>query len=276
MIAFGVPAFSQGTPTPNFTQGTPTPNAHFPAGIKIPKHIVVVPTLPRPPEQSVEVPIPQFTPTEEQMKFAGAYIKAVNDNDAEGLRKLIAPKSLACFNSRNEYYLDQWIERQLKDQIASPYKVTVEEVGADDQPTTTLFTLPVPPTHQLDIETTLNGRRVTIGRPIAYQDGGWYEIAPCPTDAGMALAAKQQQHIIDQQNKAAKLYATLSPAFKKSLVQLLLQNKGGDACQRAATELHVDVNTGCGVVRILADDPANNPEKSPATAASDGKTSGAR
>lgn len=195
--------------------------------------------------------MPQFPPTPAQLKFADAYVKAVNDGDAGALRKLIAPKALACFNKKNEIFLDEWIERQLRDQIAPAYKITIEELDASDMGKTKLFILPVVPTHQLDISTTLNGRAVTLGRPIAYQDGEWYEIAPCPTDLGVRHSITRQQHFTEQQKQAAKLYISLSPAFKKKLYQMLLNNQMAQACRETSAQLKVDVQTGCRVAQVL-------------------------
>lgn len=239
-----VPAFAQNA------SPTPIPGPKLPPGIHFPP-VRPMPPAKRPVAEPASTPVPMFPPTPAQLKFADAYVKAVNGGDAVAFRKLIAPKALACFNKKNEIFLDEWIERQLKDQIAPSYKITIEELDPTDMGKSHLFTLPVMPTHQLDISTILNGQAVTIGRPIAYHGGQWYEIAPCPTDLGVRHSILRQQHFADQQKKTEKLYNSLSPAFKKNLYQLLLQNKMAQACQQTSIQLKVDSATGCRVAQVL-------------------------
>ncbi|MGC1676574.1 MAG: hypothetical protein WA740_03485 [Candidatus Binataceae bacterium] len=241
-IAFAAaPAFAQTLPTP-------IPGPRLPPGVHFPR-----PASPTGPhhDEPESAPVPEFPPTPAQLKFADAYVKAVNDGDAAALRKLIAPKALACFNPKNEIFLDEWIERQLADQIAPAYKITIEEIDASDMGKTHLFTLPVVPTHQLDISTTLSGRAVTIGRPIVFQDGQWYEIAPCPTDLGVRHSRLRQQHLDYQKKQAQALYNSLSPAFKRNLYQLLLQHQTTKACQQTSAQLKVNLQTGCRVAQVL-------------------------
>src|SRR5581483_10362086 len=127
----------------------------------------------------------QLAPSEGQLRFAEQYIKAVNSKDLNAMRRLVAPKTLACFTPRTQPYLDSWLTRQMRDPISKPYKITVEKNDASDEPRTMLFTMPVPSTYQMNITTSIEGEEVVLGRPIAYADGKWYEAAPCPTDVGM-------------------------------------------------------------------------------------------
>lgn len=244
ILLASAPAFAQTLPTP-------MPGPRLPPGVHFSPPAYRPPPTVRRQDEPEETPVPEFPPTPAQLKFADAYVKAVNDGDAAALRKLIAPKALACFNKKNEIFLNEWIERQLRDQIAPSYKITIEQFDASDMGKSKLFTLPVMPTHQLDISTTLNGRAVTIGRPIAYQDGEWYEIAPCPTDLGVRHSLQRQRHLTDQQKKAAMLYNSLSPAFKKQLYQLLIANQMAQACKETSAQLKVDIPTGCRVAQIL-------------------------
>jgi hypothetical protein len=246
MLLMAAPVFAQ-------TAGsTPIPGPALPPGVHFapPLH-PIPPTMRQKADATPSTPVPQFPPTPEQLKLATAYIKAINDGDEAALRKLIAPKALACFNKNNEIFLDEYLERQMLDQIAQPYQITIEEFDPSDMGKTRLFTLPVPPTHQMNISTKLRGRDVTIGRPIAYQDGRWYEIAPCPTDLGLRHSIQREKHIAMLQNQALQLYNSLTPAFKKSLYQLLLQDKGGEACQKTSAQLKVDLQTGCRVAQVM-------------------------
>lgn len=245
ILLAAAPAFAQ-TAKP-----TPIPGPRLPPGVNFAPPINPIPPTMRRHDEPEATPVPQFPPTPAQLTFADAYVKAVNGGDAAALRKLIAPKALACFNQHNEIFLDEWIERQLQDQVAPSYKITIEELDTSDMGKTRLFTLPVMPTHQLDISTTLDGREVTIGRPIAYQDGRWYEIAPCPTDLGVRHSIQRRQHFAYQRKQAQELYNSLSPAFKKTLYQLLLQNQTAQACRQTSLQLKVDLQTGCRVAQVL-------------------------
>ncbi|HVA80171.1 MAG TPA: hypothetical protein VNF29_04545 [Candidatus Binataceae bacterium] len=234
------------------TLPTPIAGPRLPPGVNFEPPHPIAPTMRKHAETAPEPPIPQFPPTREQMKLAHAYIKAVNDGDAAAFRKLIAPKALACFNQHNEVFLDEWIGRQLLDPIPKPYRITIENLASGNLGTSRLFTMPVMPTHQMDISTRLNGRDVVLGRPIVYEDGHWYEIAPCPTDLGVRHSIRRQDLIDARQKQDRELYNSLPPAFKQSLLQLLLQNKGEEACQKTSVQLKVDARTGCRVANVLA------------------------
>jgi len=195
---------------------------------------------------------PQMQPSEEQMRFAREYVKAVNSRDLKALRRLIPPKTLACFNERNEVYLTTWLERQFADPIAEPYTVTVEKDEPDQLPRSALFTLPVVPTHQINITTKIGGEEVVLGRPIAYQDGRWYETAPCPTDVGMRNFLRKREIAKSKSARADALYAKLKDPLKSDLKKLIQQDKRQEACRRYATAAKVDIQTGCAVVKRLA------------------------
>ncbi len=247
LLLAAVPAFAQ-TPSP-----TPLPGPRLPpaAHLKAPLH-QILPTFRNHANLTPSTPIPEYAPTSAQLKFAEAYVKAISDGDKAEFRKLIAPKALACFNQKNEVFLDEWIDRQMRDLIEQPYKITIEQLDPDDMGKSRLFTLPVPPTHQMDINTKLNGQEVSIGRPIVYQDGQWYEIAPCPTDAGVRHALRRQQYFARQHQQDVKLYNSLPPDFKKALYQLLMQDKAAEACDKTKDQLKVDLKTGCRVAAVLA------------------------
>lgn len=193
---------------------------------------------------------PQMAPTAEQLRFADRYIKAVNSKDLNALRRLIPPRTLACYSDRTQQYLSSWLERQIQDPIAKPYSVTIEKQG--ELPRSALFTLPVPPTHQIDIRTKLNGDEVVMGRPIAYEDGRWYETAPCPTDVGMEQF-QQRQELAKQESAAlGKLYAQLKDPLRADLKNLIAQGKTLEACRKYSAATRIDYQRGCQVVRRLA------------------------
>jgi len=194
----------------------------------------------------------QSAPSAEQLRFADQYIKAVNAHDTKALRRLVAPKTLACYNARTEPYLTQWLERQTKDPISEPYSITVEPYEDSEIHQSTLYTLPVTPTHQMNITTRSNGTDVVLGRPIAYQEGHWYETAPCPTDLGMDQLAKRENREATKQARLDALYNGLKDPMLSDLKKLIGQNRIDEACAKYTIAQKIDYKTGCAVVKRLA------------------------
>jgi hypothetical protein len=194
----------------------------------------------------------QSAPSEGQLRFAKAYIAAVNANDLKALRLLVAPKTLACYSERTEPYLTQWLMRQTGDPISQPYTITVEAYDEGELHTSALFTLPVQPTHQMNISTSTDENDVVLGRPIAYQDGRWYETAPCPTDLGMEQLLKRDRKVAAKKAQLDALYDGLKDPMRSDLKKLISQNRIGEACDKYTRAQKIDFITGCTVVKRLA------------------------
>ena len=194
----------------------------------------------------------QSAPSAEQVRFAHDYIKAVNSHDPKALRRLVAPRTLACYNARTEPYLTQWLARQTKDQISEPYSITVEPYKDSEFHPSALFTLPVTPTHQMNITIRSNGSDVVFGRPIAYQDGRWYVTAPCPTDMGIDKLVSGEERRAKQTERLDALYNGLKDPMLSNLKDLIRQNRIGEACTKYALAEKIDYLTGCKVVKRLA------------------------
>jgi len=194
----------------------------------------------------------QSAPSAGQLRFVKDYIAAVNARDVKALRLLVAPKTLACYNARTEPYLTQWLMRQTNEPISEPYKITVEPYADSEIHPSALYTLPVPPTHQVNISTSSDGNDVVLGRPIAYQDGRWYETAPCPTDLGMEHLLKRERKTAADQARLDALYGGLKDPMLSDLKKLIGENRIGEACDKYTRAQKVDFKTGCAVVKRLA------------------------
>jgi len=201
----------------------------------------------KPTPESSEASV-QSPPSQEQLRFANEYIKAVNDGDLKALRRLVAPRTLACYNARTEPYLTQWLARQTHDPISEPCKITVEPYEDSEIHASTLYTLPVPPTHQMNFST----GDVVLGRPIAYQNGRWYVTAPCPTDLGMEMLVKREKRSAAQQARFDALYNGLKDPMLSDLKKLIGENRINDACAKYTIAEKIDYKTGCAVVKRLA------------------------
>jgi hypothetical protein len=204
------------------------------------------------PAKDDDADAPQLQLSPEQLRFADRYIKAVNSRDLKALRELIAPKSLACFTARTEPYLTGWLQSQLEEPISTPYTLTVEKRDEHDMPETMLFILPLPPTYQMNITTKVGDQDFVIGRPIAFQDGRWYEIAPCPTDLGMEQFVKRQQAIKKEAALVDQLYTQLKDPLLSDLKSLIARGKSKEACDKYATAAKVQRRTACEVIEKLA------------------------
>ena len=194
----------------------------------------------------------QSAPSRGQLRFATQYIKAVNAHDMKALRRLVAPKTLACYNPRTEPYLTQWLERQTNHPISEPYTITVERYEDSELNPSALYTLPVAPTYQINISTQNNGNDVVLGRPIAYQEGQWYETAPCPTDLGMDQLVDREHRTAAKQARLDALYNGLKDPTLSDLKTLISENRIGEACTKYAVAEKIDYITGCAVVKRLA------------------------
>lgn len=204
------------------------------------------------PKAAAEEEADQLAPTEAQLHFANQYVKAVNGKDVKALRQMIAPETLACYTPRTEPYLTNWLTRQTMDTIKEPYTIKVEKRDEEDMPRSALITMPVAPTHQLDIIGTINGKEQVMGRPIVYENGRWYETAPCPTDLGMEQFTNRNEKARRDSEHMEQLYANLKDPLKSDLKNLISQNKIAEACTKYAAAEKTDFKTGCRVVKRLA------------------------
>src|SRR5262245_18404568 len=200
----------------------------------------------------------QLQPTKEQVRFVREYVSAVNNKDLEAMLRLVPPKTLACYTDRTRPYLNDWLRKQFDDPIATPYEITVETREESDLPRTVLFTLPVVPSFQVNISTKLRGEDKTLGRPIAYEHGQWYEAAPCPTDEGMAQFLKREERERAKAEGINKLYSNLSDPLRSDLKSLISGGKTELACQKYSLAAHVTYQTGCAVVHMLAANMKNS------------------
>jgi len=194
----------------------------------------------------------QSAPSAGQVQFAHEYIAAVNAHDTKALRRMVAPRTLACYNARTEPYLTQWLDRQTRDQIPQPYSITVEPYKDSEFHPSALFTLPVAPTHQMNITIQSNGNEVVLGRPIAYQNGRWYVTPPCPTDLGIDKLISSENRRAKQAAQLEALYTGLKDPMLSDLKNLIRQNRIGEACTKYALAEKIDYLTGCKVVKRLA------------------------
>jgi hypothetical protein len=190
--------------------------------------------------------------TPQQRAFGERMVKAIQQEDADELKKLVAPGSLACFNQNKQAFFDTWLDKHFRYKVAKHYSLSVAKLGSPAG-TSKSFTYPVAPTHTLEIQFENSERQdITLNRLIAQQDGKWFEVAPCPTQSGMDRFNKIQAAKGEARAKAA--YARVDQALAGRIREFIAHDDQANALKLCAESLHVDSDTARQVVAMLANE----------------------
>jgi hypothetical protein len=193
-----------------------------------------------------------------QRALVERYAAAVTAHDAEALKALYHPASLACIDAANQDYFDFLFDHDLRFQndLRGGYKLT--GVGPADPYLASMNAMegmlvaPVTPTHQFQIDTSGGdgSRAVSIVRMTAERDGAWFIVAGCPTEKGLA-AFRQRRGAGAQQVRAQELASKLGEPLLSELKGLLAQNRRIDAIKRYQDAAKVDLTTAVQVIDAL-------------------------
>lgn len=203
------------------------------------------PSAPEPPK-----PVPKLTHAQQQ--FVDRFVKAVNARDRKGVRQLVAPKALACFNENNDAYLERWIEKQANFEVQSAYQARFAPLDASTFNNSPYMSFPVLPTHTMDIE--FIGHKnldVTYIRMVALENGKWYLAAPCPTEQGLARFNVREKQRAERRDQAEQIYAKLQDPLLTQLRTLIKQGKESDAMKICAHDLKIKEDMARDVVLLL-------------------------
>lgn len=195
-------------------------------------------------------PPSKLTPA--QREFAESLVKAVNSRDRQGVQNLIAPKSKACFNKDNAFYLDRWTEKQARYVVSGDYTARFYPLSGKFSETTPLATFPVAATHNIEIR--YGGTRemtVTLIRQVAEQNGKWYLVAPCPTADGLARVKQSETARAERRQKAQAVYDKLQDPLLTQLRTLVKQKKYEEAMKQCTGQLKLDPGTARQLIGIL-------------------------
>ncbi len=205
--------------------------------------------------------------TPEQREFGERMVTALQKKDREAIKKLVAPKSLACFDhdaqasltdNKNDKqpFLKVWINKHFRYPIPEQHRLSVSKISPDAPEGSKYATYPVAPTYVLAIEfDTGGGGSITLNRLIGQQDGKWYEVAPCPTQLGMDRFNKiKPGSNVSADDRAKQAYAQVKEPLASQIRALLAKNDFANAWKLCAGSLHLDIGTARRVVAMIASD----------------------
>jgi hypothetical protein len=187
------------------------------------------------------------------------YAAAVTAHDAEALKALYHPASLACIDAGNQDYFDFLFDHDLRFQndLRGGYKLT--GVGPADPYLASMNAMdgmlvaPVTPTHQFQIDTSGGdgSRAVSIVRMTAERDGAWFIVAGCPTEKGLAAFRQRRGAAAPAQARIQELASKLGEPLLSEIMALLAQNRRIDAIKRYQDAAKVDLTTAVQVIDAL-------------------------
>ncbi|MGH7812564.1 MAG: hypothetical protein ACREQI_00975 [Candidatus Binataceae bacterium] len=198
--------------------------------------------------------------TLEQRELGIDMIGAIDANSPAAYRKLVLPKALACFNSGNQLYFDEWMSHQLEFPVKGKYALGIIELDKN-QPSHGLYLdYRVPPTHDISISyTAADGSAMTLNRPIVRHGGKWYADIPCPTALEMKRLGAAHKQVAAAFARARRLYPKLKDPLKSQLAALLAKSDAPGAWKLCSKSMHVDIYTARALVSILAEKSPNTP-----------------
>src|SRR5262249_33906344 len=153
------------------------------------------------------------------------------------------PKSRACFDKNKQPYFDRWLRKQFRYAASGKHRLSVLLMpgGLTDSK---YASWPERPTHLLQIDyDTADGGRITLTRMIAQEDRKWYQVAPCPTDAGMERFREQQRREDAARERAKQAYGRVTELLASQVRELVARNDRALAWKLCARSLKVDILT---------------------------------
>jgi len=230
------------------------------AGAQQPPAAQESPWATRPPAASatgamsqVNVLHPETKITPAQRTFAKKYVEAVDAEDSAKMRALIPNDTLKCFDKSREPFLDAWIQKQFRHQIAADNQLSVMALPPDMYKPSKMATFPMRATHLMAFESkTADGSTITINQAVGQEAGVWYLTVPCPTAAGLERFAKIQKLRAVSRERAELAYPKLKEPVKSQMLAMIAKHDNASAWKLCVQSLHVDFMTAQAVVDKLA------------------------
>lgn len=190
--------------------------------------------------------------TSAQRVLGEKYVSAVQAQDNAAMRTLIAPSTLKCFDQSKQAFLNDWIEKQYRYPVAKDHKLSVGVLPTAQSKPSRIATYPVPGTHLLGFEYASGDSTITVNQVIGEEEGSWYLIPPCPTEAGMQRFAKIQQRRAAFAARADRLAKKINEPLKSQILALIAKRDNAGAWKLCVNSLHVDFLTAQAIVSNLA------------------------
>jgi hypothetical protein len=194
-----------------------------------------------------------------QLTLVERFIAAISAHDVERLKKLYHPASLACITAENRDVFDFVFVKDLSyaEDLKGGYSVTgfeaIDAATAAANEMGGMFSNPVPPTHQFQIDTSTDSgnRSLTLIRMAAAHDGAWFIVLGCPTAQGLAYFRERRAEGERQRAHAADLAGKLPDPLASEIRSLLAQERRVDAIKRYQSATGVDITIAVQVIDAL-------------------------
>jgi hypothetical protein len=192
--------------------------------------------------------------TPEQQAFARKVVDAMSSKDFAAMKQFVAPSTLKCIGKHDDFLQDR-IDRLLALPISKKYKLTITKLPPNIMNASKYSTYPMTATHLMGMEFTKDENHDTVNLPIGQEDGKWYVVQPCPTEAGMVRFGKLQHMRAKAHEHAKAAVAQLKDPVKSQLLAQIGRHDDMSAWKLCMSSLHYDFPTCRGMVAILAGDP---------------------
>jgi len=195
-----------------------------------------------------------FSADPAQELLARQFAAAVQTRESGKMEQLLHPKVRACIDASNREYFDYLINN-FQNTPPADYIVTITPLQSKTLPPifpADMFTYPVQPTHQLEIEWNSGPNSyVSLIRTIADVNGTWFVVYPCPNAAGVKFVHEQLVRGREQQARALALASTIEEPLRKELKTLLTQGQKIDAIKKYQAATGTDRTTAVNVMNVL-------------------------
>jgi len=192
--------------------------------------------------------------TPEQQAFARKVVEAMSSKDFGAMKQFVAPSTLKCIGKHEDFLQDR-INRQLELPMSRKYKLTITKLPPNVMNNSKYSTYPMMATHLMELDFTQAENHDTVNLPIGQEDGKWYMVQPCPTEAGMVRFGKLQHMRAKAHEHAKAAVAQLKDPVKSQLLTQIGRHDSMSAWKLCMSSLHYDFPTCRNMVAILAGDP---------------------
>ena len=190
--------------------------------------------------------------TPAQQKFAHKVADAMLNKDYAALKEMVSPSTLKCIG-KNDDFLQDRIRKQLELPISRKYQLSISQLPATLMMANKYSTYPMAATYLMTMQfDTADGNNATVNLPIGQEDGKWYEVQPCPTQAGLERFAKLQHMRTVQLEHAKTALAKVKDPVKSQLLTLIGKHDDSGAWKLCMSSLHYDFPTCHAVVALLS------------------------
>ena len=192
--------------------------------------------------------------TPEQQALAHKVADAMYSKDYAAMKQLFAPSTLTCIGKHEDFLQDR-IKKQFALPINRKFNLKITKLPPNIMNPSKYATFPMTATHLMSMDFNADdGNHDTVNLPIGQEAGKWYEVQPCPTDAGMVRFAKLQQMRATAHERAKAAATQVKDPVKSQLLALIGKHDSVSAWKLCMSSLHYDFPTCHGVVAILSGD----------------------